>query len=119
MFYLVNHSYVYFFRFIHFLSPHDKYSLSKVFLECFSDWNIDSKLSAITVDNSSNNDDIMKLVSDKLQASSLILGEKLLHVCCVAYILNLVVQEGLNVIGDGIEKVQSSVSFWIQSPKRT
>ena len=74
-----------FFRFIHFPSPHDKYSLSKVFLECFSDLNIDSKLSAITVDNSSNNDDMMKLVSDKLQASSLILGEKLLHVLCSIY----------------------------------
>ena len=66
MFYIVNQIYVFFVRFIHFPSPHDKYSLSKVFLECFSDLNIDSKLSAITVDNSSNNDDMMKLVSDKL-----------------------------------------------------
>ena len=74
-----------FFRFIHFPSPHDKYSFSKVLLECFSDLNIDSKLSAITVDNSSNNDDMMKLVSDKLQASSLILGENLLHVLCSIY----------------------------------
>ena len=62
---------------------------------------------------------MMKLVSDKFQASSLILGEKLLHVSCATYILNLVVQEGLNIIGDGIEKVQSNVYFWTQSPKRT
>ena len=61
----------------------------------------------------------MKIVSDKLQVSSLILGGKLLHVHWVACILNLVVREGLNVIGDGIEKVQSSVSFWTQSPKIT
>ena len=61
----------------------------------------------------------MKIVSDKLQVSSLILGGKLLHVHCVARILNLVVREGLDVIGDGIEKVQSSVSFWTQSPKIT
>ena len=53
----------------------------------------------------------MKIVSDKLQVSSLILGGKLLHVHCVARILNLVVREGLDVIGDGIEKVQSSVYF--------
>ncbi|KAK9992708.1 hypothetical protein SO802_027693 [Lithocarpus litseifolius] len=76
-------------------------------------------LSAITVDNASNNDGMMKLILDKLQASSLILGGKLLHVRCAAHILNLVVQEGLNVIGDGIEKVRSSVYFWTQSPKRT
>nr|XP_023922906.1 zinc finger BED domain-containing protein RICESLEEPER 2-like [Quercus suber] len=95
-------------RFIRMPSPHDKYSLSKILLECLSDWNIDLKSSAITVDNASNNDGMMKLVSDKLQASSLILGVKLLHVRCAAHILNLVVQEGLNVIGDGIEKYQSA-----------
>ncbi|XP_065631430.1 zinc finger BED domain-containing protein RICESLEEPER 2-like [Quercus suber] len=88
-------------RFIRMPSPHDKYSLSKILLN-----------------NASNNDGMMKLVSDKLQASSLILGGKLLHVRCAAHILNLVVQEGLNVIGDGIEKVRSSVYFWTQSPKR-
>ncbi|KAL4651936.1 hypothetical protein ACB092_01G196900, partial [Castanea dentata] len=71
-------------------------------------WTLESRLSAITVDNASNNDGMMKLVSDKLQASSLILGGKLLHVRCAAHILNLVVQEGLNVIGNGIEKVRSS-----------
>ncbi|KAL0012131.1 hypothetical protein SO802_007239 [Lithocarpus litseifolius] len=106
-------------RFIRMPSPHDKFSLSKILLECLADWNIDLKLSAITVDNASNNDGMMKLISDKLQASSLILGGKLLHVRCAAHILNLVVQEGLNVIGDGIEKVRSSVYFWSQSPKRT
>ncbi|KAL4653543.1 hypothetical protein ACB092_01G311300 [Castanea dentata] len=105
-------------RFIRMPSPHDKYSLSKILLECLSDWNIEVKLSAITVDNASNNDGMMKLVSDKLQASSLILGGKLLHVRCAAHIPNLVVQEGLNVIGDGIENVRSSVYFWTQSPKR-
>ena len=97
----------------------DKYSLSKILLECLSNWNIDLKLSVITVNSSSNNNGMMKIVSDKLQVSSLILGGKLLHVHCVARILNLVVREGLNVIGDGIEKVQSSVYFWTQLPKRT
>ncbi|KAL0015595.1 hypothetical protein SO802_002664 [Lithocarpus litseifolius] len=106
-------------RFICMPSPHDKYSLSKILLECLADWNIDLKLPAITVDNASNNDGMMKLISDKLQASSLILGGKLLYVHCAAHIQNLVVQESLNVIGDGIEKVQSSVYFWTQSPKRT
>ncbi|XP_030969800.1 zinc finger BED domain-containing protein RICESLEEPER 2-like [Quercus lobata] len=66
-------------RFIRMPSPHDKYFLSKILLECISDRNIDLKLFAITVDNASNDD---------------------------AHILNLVVQEGLNVIGDGIEKYQ-------------
>uniref|UniRef100_A0A7N2LNC3 Transposase n=1 Tax=Quercus lobata TaxID=97700 RepID=A0A7N2LNC3_QUELO len=97
-------------RFICMPSPHDKYSLSKILLECLSDWKIDLKLSAITIDNTSNNDGMMKLISDKLQTSSLILGGKLLHVRCAAHILNLVVQEGLNVIGDGIEKYQFALT---------
>ena len=101
---LVNHIYLYFFGFIIMPSPHDKYSLSKILLECLSDWNIDLKLS-VTIDNASNNDGMMKLVSDKFQASSVILGGKLLHMHCAAHILKLVVQEGLNVIDDGIEKV--------------
>ena len=100
-------------------SPHDKYSLSKILLEYLSDWNINLKLSTIIVDNASHNNGMMKLVSDKFQASSVILGGKLLHMHCAAHILNLVVQEGLNVIDDGIEKVRSNVYFWRQSPKRT
>ena len=92
--------------------------LSKILLECLFDWNIDFNLS-VTIDNASNNDGMMKLVSDKFQASSVILGGKLLHMHCAAHILNLVVQEGLNVIDDGIEKVRSNVYFWRQSPKRT
>ena len=95
-------------------SPHDKYCFSKILLECLFDWKLDLKLSTIIVDNASNNDGMMKLISDKLQTSSLILGGKLFHVRCAAHILNLVVLKGLNVVGDGIEKVQSSVYFWTQ-----
>ena len=92
--------------------------LSKILLECLFDWNIDLKLS-VTIDNASNNYGMMKLVSDKFQGSSVILGGKLLHMHCAAHILKMVVQEGLNVIDDGIEKVRSNVYFWRQSPKRT
>ena len=55
-----------FFRFIRMPSPHDKYFLSKILLECLSNWNIDLKLSTIAVDNASNNDGMIKLVLDKL-----------------------------------------------------
>ena len=51
-----------FFRLIRMPSPHDKYSLSKILLECLSDWNIDLKLSAIAIDNAGNNDGMIKLV---------------------------------------------------------
>ena len=37
---------------------------------------------------------------------------------CCAHILNLVVQDGLKVIADGIKKIRDSVCFWIASSKR-
>ena len=53
----------------------------------------------MTVDNCSINDATIRILLEKLQGSSLILGGSLLHMC----ILNLVVQDCLVIIGDGIE----------------
>jgi hypothetical protein len=72
----------------------------------------------MTVDNCSTNDAMMRILLEKLQVSSLALGGSLLHMRCVAHILNLVVQDGLAIIGDGIERIRDSVLFWTASPKR-
>ena len=53
----------------------------------------------MTVDNCSINDATIRILLEKLQGSSLILGGSLLHMC----ILNLVVPDCLVIIGDGIE----------------
>ena len=37
---------------------------------------------------------------------------------CCAHILNLIVQDDLSVIGDGIERIRDSVSFWAATQKR-
>ena len=37
---------------------------------------------------------------------------------CAAHVLNLIIQDGLDVIGSCIEKVQESVGFWTASTKR-
>ncbi|GJV54590.1 zinc finger BED domain-containing protein RICESLEEPER 2-like protein [Tanacetum coccineum] len=42
----------------------------------------------------------------------------LFHMRCVAHILNLIVQDGLAVIGDGIDRIRDSVAFWTATPKR-
>ncbi|KAK2637916.1 hypothetical protein Ddye_025711 [Dipteronia dyeriana] len=46
------------------------------------------------------------------------LVEGYFHMRCCARILNLVVQDGLKVIADGIEKIRESVCFWIASSRR-
>ena len=46
------------------------------------------------------------------------LGGSMLHMRCAAHILNLIVQYGLSLIGDGIEKICDSVIYWTGSLKR-
>ena len=95
-----------------------KMSLMKSFLIVFLEWNIDRKLFVITVDNCITNDVIIRLLLNKLDISSLMLGGSMLHMRCAAYILNLIVQYGLSLIGDGIERICDSVIYWTGSPKR-
>ena len=111
-----NFSY-YFSRFDYVPSPHTKDVLAKVLVDCFLEWNIDRKLPTITVDNCSTNDAMIRLLLNKLDTSSLILGGSMLHMRCAAHILNLIVQDGLSLIGDGIERIHDSVIYWIGSPK--
>lgn len=98
--------------------PHTAEALSNVLIECMIDWNIDRKLSTITLDNCSTNDALVGMLLNKLDCSSLMLDGQLFHMRCCAHILNLIAQDGLSVLGDGIEKVRNSVAFWTATPKR-
>ena len=75
-------------------------------------------LSIVTMDNCSTNDSIINFIIDKLQCSLLIMCESMLHMRSAAHVLNLIVQDGLSVIGPCIEKVRDSVEFWTASTKK-
>ena len=75
------------------------------------DWNIDTKLSTITLDNCSTNDVAMDKIKEKLHLSTLLRDGSLLHMRCCAHILNLIVKDGLEVVKDGIEKIRDSVAY--------
>lgn len=105
-------------RFIYVPCPHTKEVLCEQLLSCLMDWNIDRKISSITVDNCSTNDAMIDLLWDKLDNTSLMLGGDLFHMRCCAHILNLIVKDGLDVIKVGIEKIRDSVAYWTASPKR-
>ena len=75
-------------------------------------------MSTITIDNCSTNDAMIRLLLNKLDTSSLMLGESILHMRCATHILNLIVQDGLFLIGDGIKRIRDSVIYWTRSPKR-
>ncbi|XP_028117896.1 zinc finger BED domain-containing protein RICESLEEPER 2-like [Camellia sinensis] len=82
------------------------------------DWNIDRKISTVTIDNYSTNDAMITMLMDKLSNTSLLLGGTLFHMRCYAHILNLIVKDGLDVIRVGVEKIRESVAYWTATPKR-
>ncbi|WKA08911.1 hypothetical protein VitviT2T_026593 [Vitis vinifera] len=106
-------------RFVYVPPPHTKEVLSDVLLDFLLDWNMDRKLSTITVDNCSSNDGMIDILSEKLSSSgSLLLNGKIFHMRCAAHVLNLIVKEGLDVIRVEIEKIRESVAYWSATPSR-
>ena len=58
--------------------PHTKQVLTDVLLDVLLDWNMDRKISIITVDNCSSNDGMIDILSEKLSSiGSLVLHEKI------------------------------------------
>ncbi|WJZ96780.1 hypothetical protein VitviT2T_015431 [Vitis vinifera] len=106
-------------RFVYVPPPHTKEVLSDVLLDFLLDWNMDRKLSTITVDNCSSNDGMIDILLEKLSSSgSLLLNGKIFHMRCAAHVLNLIVKEGLDVIRVEIEKIRESVAYWSATPSR-
>ncbi|KAI5312626.1 hypothetical protein L3X38_041799 [Prunus dulcis] len=105
-------------RFIYVPCPHTVEVLADALLEGMFEWNLDRKLSTLTVDNCSTNDSMIAIVVDKICSSSLMLDGRLFHMRCCAHILNLVVRDGLEVIKKSIEKIRYSVAFWLGTQKR-
>ncbi|XP_059627674.1 zinc finger BED domain-containing protein RICESLEEPER 2-like [Cornus florida] len=82
------------------------------------DWNFDRNVSTITLDNCITNDAIIDSNLDKVDSSTFLLDGKILHMRCCAHILNLIVKDGLEEMGDGIERIRDSVYFWTATPSR-
>ena len=61
---------------------------------------------------------MIRLLLNKFDTSSHMLGGSILHMRCTAHILNLIIRDGLSFIGDGIERIRDSVIYWTRSPKR-
>uniref|UniRef100_A0A803MQY4 BED-type domain-containing protein n=1 Tax=Chenopodium quinoa TaxID=63459 RepID=A0A803MQY4_CHEQI len=105
-------------RFLYVPCPHNKESIIKALVECLKSFNIDEKVSTITLDNCTTNDAVVDFLREKLNSSKLIIGGSYLHMRCCAHILNLIVGDGLEMISGAIEKVRSVVAFCVSTPKR-
>ena len=99
--------------------PHTKEVLLDVLMDFLLDWNMDRKISTITVDNCSSNGGMIDILVEKLSLrGSLLLNGNIFHMRCAAHVLNLIVKEGLDVIGKEIEKIRDSVAYWSTTPSR-
>ncbi|RVW49143.1 putative AC transposase [Vitis vinifera] len=106
-------------KFVYVPPPHTKEVLSDVLMDFLLDWNMDRKVSTVTVDNCSSNDGMINILVEKLCLSdSLLLNGKFFHMRCAAHVLNLIVKEGLDVIEVEIEKIRESVAYWSATPSR-
>jgi len=106
-------------NFCHLLLPHTGFELSKKINECLHEWGIEERIFSLTLDHVSSNDVLIKtLKSQFVLQNSLICDGEFFHVRCCAHILNLMVQEGLKVIGDTLNQIRESIKYVMGSESR-
>nr|KAJ0220781.1 hypothetical protein LSAT_V11C200088940 [Lactuca sativa] len=82
--------------------PHSGVCLTETISTLLTDWGIDKKLFTITLDNAS---------SQLCNEGALRSNGDYFHIRCCAHVLNLVVQDGLNAIDEGIVKIRESIKY--------
>ncbi|XP_033140589.1 zinc finger BED domain-containing protein RICESLEEPER 2-like [Brassica rapa] len=99
--------------------PHTGMSIAVQLLTSLKEWGIDKKVFSVTLDNATSNDSMQDIVKSQLNLNDdLLCGGEFFHVRCAAHILNLIVQDGLKVIGDSLQKVRESVKYVLGSESR-
>ncbi|XP_013589621.1 PREDICTED: zinc finger BED domain-containing protein RICESLEEPER 2-like [Brassica oleracea var. oleracea] len=96
--------------FIAFPPPHTGIAIAMKLVELLKEWGLEKKVFCLTVDNTSSNDSMQSIMKKQLH-KDLVCGGEFFHVKCSAHILNLIVQDGLAVIGGALQKIRESVKF--------
>ncbi|XP_042030043.1 zinc finger BED domain-containing protein RICESLEEPER 2-like [Salvia splendens] len=92
--------------------PHSAPELAQKISDILMDWKIDRKIFSLTLDTAAANNVMVKLLKTRLQLqNSLLCNGEYFHVRCCAHILNLIVQEGLKVSSDALDKVRASIKY--------
>jgi len=99
-------------------APHTGEVISDVLQEVLTEWHITMKLSTVSIDNCTTNDNLMDKIPNKLSMGSLMFDGSLLHMCHVPRALSLIVKDGMAVMEKSIESVHKGVAFWVATTKR-
>jgi len=106
--------------FSHLKPPHSGSQLALKVMELLREWGIDRKVFSLTLDNASANDNMQNYLKEHLGLSnSLLLKGEFFHIRCCAHILNLIVQDGLKLASDALQKIRQSVNYVRASESRT
>jgi hypothetical protein len=99
-------------------APHTTEVIGDELYESLVDWNLDEKISTVTLNNCTTNDAVIPYLVRKIGKTKLLNDGKQLHMRCCAHILNLIVKNGLEHIKTAIENIRESVAYWTATPKR-
>ncbi|XP_037483219.1 zinc finger BED domain-containing protein RICESLEEPER 2-like isoform X2 [Triticum dicoccoides] len=99
--------------------PHSGNVIADALYAVVLEWNIQTKIMSVTLDNASNNDGAV----DALKAKFLFRRGKdfegqYFHIRCCAHILNLVVQDGTAILDNLINSLRETVKYFKRSPSR-
>ncbi|KAG7951665.1 hypothetical protein I3843_12G018900 [Carya illinoinensis] len=93
-------------------------TIGRVLNSGLHEWGID-KILTITVNNASSNDVAVDYMRRRIKDHDrTILGGEFLHMRCAAYILNLIVMDGLKDVIDFVSKIRDAIRYVKSSPSR-
>jgi len=92
--------------------PPTGFELSKKVYELLQEWGLEKKVFSITLDNASANDVLQNSLRTQLNLhNGLICSGEFFHIRCCAHILNLIVEEGLKVLGNTLDQIRNSIKY--------
>nr|XP_025692903.1 zinc finger BED domain-containing protein RICESLEEPER 2-like [Arachis hypogaea] len=92
--------------------PHTGFELSSKIFELLNEWGIEKKIMTLTLDNASANDTCQDHLKSTLNMHDWLLCDgEFFHIRCSAHILNLIVQDGLKIAHDALDKIRESVKY--------
>ncbi|CAB5368335.1 unnamed protein product [Rhizophagus irregularis] len=89
--------------------PHSGKNLYETFEHCCDDMRILTKIMAITTDNTSNNDTLIKMVQDTCKNRNIEFTASNNHVRCLAHVINLAIQDALSNLKVGYVESENDI----------
>ena len=105
-------------NFCHLSPPHTGFELQRKVFDCLQEWGIEKKIFSITLDASSS-DNMQDILKRHLGlCNSLLCDGDFFHIKCCAHVLDLIAQEGLEVVRSVLQKIRERVKYVSRSESR-